>query len=343
MKSVKKVLKSSLVVMSVIFALTGCGTKKDVPASTNEVTTNNKVTIAMVPKVMGSPYFDIAAEGAKDAAKELGVELIYNGPTSGDASQQVNIIQDLIFKKVNAIIVSPNDATAVQPILKKAKEAGIKVLTYDADVEDQNVREYFVNQVSAEGLGRHIMDNVAKGMDNKGEFAILTASLTAANQNTWIKWMKTQLEEKYPDMKLVTIVPSEEDQQKAFAQTQNLVKAYPNLKAIAALSTVAEPGAAQAIEQLGVKDKIKLYGLATPSGMKQYLKSGAAVSATLWDPKKLGNLAVKIANKSIKDEPVTDKLEVSGVGSIGFVADTKTIIMGEPLDFTKDNVDEFGF
>ena len=339
MKKIKKMAVLVLAMMSLALIFTGCG-KKDAGDGADGT---KKVTIAMVPKIIGSPYFDISAEGAEAAAEELGIEFIYNGPTTADAAQQVNIIQDLIFKKVDAIALSPNDATAVQPILKKAKEAGIKVVTFDADVKDTDMRDYFVNQVSAEGLGRHLMDNVAKGIGEKGEFAILTASLTAANQNTWIKWMKAQLEEKYPNVKLVTIVPSEEDQQKAFAQTQNLIKAYPNLKAIAALSTVAEPGAAQAIEQLGAKDKVKLYGLATPSGMRQYLKSGAAVSATLWDPKKLGNLTIKIANKAVNNESVSDGEEIAGIGTVEYLADSSTIIMGEPLDFTKDNVDDFDF
>lgn len=301
-----------------------------------------KKVVAMVPKVIGSPYFDVCADGAKKAASELGIDLVYNGPTSADAAQQVNIIQDMISQKVSAIAVAPNDPAAVAPILKKAKEAGIKVLTYDADA-DKDIRDMFVSQVSNEELGRHLMDNIAKGMGEKGQFAILTASLTASNQNTWIGWMKKQLEEKYPNIELVTTVPSEEDQQKAFSQTQNLIKAYPNLKAIAAISTVAEPGAAQAIEQMNMIGKIKLYGLATPNGMRQYLKSGAAESATLWDPGKLGYLTVQIANDLLSGKQISDGQEIKDVGKVKYIADEQTVIMGEPIDFTKDNVDQYNF
>lgn len=300
-------------------------------------------TVVMIPKVIGSPYFDVAAEGAKNAGKDLGIDIIYNGPTSGDAAKQVNIIQDVMNKNVDAIIIAPNDANAVMPALGRAAKKGIKVLTYDADTAKETSRDLFVNQVSAEYLGRHIMDNIAQGIDNKGDFAIVTASLTAANQNTWIKWMKEQLKDKYPEINLVTIVPSEEDQQKAFIQTQNLIKAYPNLKAIAALSTVAEPGAAQAIEQMGLNGKIKVYGLATPNGMRQYLKSGAAQSATLWEPEKLGYLSVVMADYLIKGKGVEDGLEISKVGKIEYDSKTKTVIMGPPMDFTAENVDNYDF
>lgn len=341
MKKWLSVSFSTLMLGSVL--LTGCGVKTGAPvaASAGNASTGKK-TIAIVPKVMGSPYFDISADGSKAAGQDLGVNVIYTGPTAADAAQQVNIIQDLITKKVNAIAVSPDDPAAVAPILTKAKAAGIKVLTYDSD-SSKDTRDIFVDQVSAEALGRHIMDNVANQIGGKGEFAILTASLTAANQNTWIKWMKQQLADKYPDIKLDTIAPSEEDQQKALSQTQNLIKAYPNLKCIAALSTVAEPGAAQAIEQLGVAGKVKLVGLATPSGMKQFLKSGSAQSATLWDPKKLGYLTVVIANDLLNGKTPTDGEDVQNVGKIKFVSDNNEVIMGEPLDFTKDNVDQFGF
>ncbi len=337
----KKTVTMLLVFMFVALLLTGCSSSSNAPKADSGGKTDKKV-VAMVPKVMGSPYFDTCAEGAKKVAAEFGFEFLYTGPTTADAAQQVNIIQDLINKKVDVLIVAANDAQSVAPALKKAKAAGIKVMTYDAD-STPDARDLFINQTTPEILGRHIMDNVAKEIGGSGEYAILTASLTASNQNVWIKWMKEQQAAKYPNITLVTIAPSEEDQQKAFAQTQNLVKAYPNLKGIAALSTVAEPGAAQAIEQLNVIGKIKLVGLATPNGMRQYLKSGAAQSATLWDVGKLGYLSMYMAKQLIDGKTPTDGMDVPTVGKVAYKADNKEIIMGEPLDFTKENVDTFNF
>jgi ABC-type sugar transport system substrate-binding protein len=338
----KKTVTMLLVFMFIALLLTGCGSSSsNAPKADSGAKTGKKV-VAMVPKVIGSPYFDTCAEGAKKVAAEFGFEFLYTGPTSADAAQQVNIIQDLINKKVDVLIVAANDAQSVAPALKKAKAAGIKVMTYDAD-STPDARDLFINQTTPEILGRHIMDNVAKEIGGSGEYAILTASLTASNQNVWIKWMKEQQAAKYPNITLVTIAPSEEDQQKAFAQTQNLVKAYPDLKGIAALSTVAEPGAAQAIEQLNVIGKIKLVGLATPNGMRQYLKSGAAQSATLWDVGKLGYLSMYMAKQLLDGKTPTDGMEVPTVGKVAYKADNKEIIMGEPLDFTKENVDTFNF
>jgi rhamnose transport system substrate-binding protein len=342
MKAKKKITMLLMLVFVVSTLLVGCGSNSNTAAKQTDQGKSVKKVVAMVPKVIGSPYFDTCAEGAKKVAAEFGFDLLYTGPTAADAAQQVNIIQDLISKKVDVLIVSANDAQAVAPVLKKAKAAGIKVITYDADTTPE-ARDLFINQTTPEILGRHIMDNVAKEIGGSGEYAILTASLTASNQNVWIKWMKEQQSAKYPNIKLVTIAPSEEDQQKAFAQTQNLVKAYPDLKGIAALSTVAEPGAAQAIEQLGLSGKIKLVGLATPNGMKQYLKSGAAQSATLWDVGRLGYLSMYMAKQLLDGKNPADGMEIPTVGKVAYNADNKEIIMGEPLDFTKENVDTFNF
>lgn len=324
--------KYVVIVVIILLMLTGCKSQED----------ENLIKMAMIPKVIGSAYFDQCANGAIEAAKKLGIEVIYRGPTTADAASQVNIIQDMIFKKVDIIAISPIDSAAVKPILQNALEAGIIVITYDADVSSE-LRDVFVSQVSSETLGRHMMDNIAEGIGGEGQFAILTASLTASNQNTWIKWMERQLEEKYPRIELVSILPTEEDQQKAYAQTQNLIQAYPDLKGIVALSTVAGPGAARVIELLGVKEEIQLYGLALPNDMNGYLKNGVAQKITLWNPIDLGYLTVNIAKQVYMGEALVNGAIYGGVGPVTYLERESIIIMDQPLDFTKDNVDAYDF
>jgi rhamnose transport system substrate-binding protein len=333
-------LRSLSIIMTFLMVLTSCNSPQ---TSNSESAQENKpIKMAMIPKVIGSAYFDKCAEGAQLIADELGIELIYKGPTTADAAAQVNIIQNMIFNEVDIIAISPIDPAAVQPILRQAKEEGIIVITFDADV-DGDYREVFVSQVSEEKLGRHLMDNVAQGIGGKGRFAILTASMTAPNQNTWIEWMKKHMNENYPDMELVSIIPTDEDQQKAYNQTQNLIQAYTDLQSIVALSTVAEPGAARAIEDLGKIGQVKLYGLALPNDMRKFLKSGAAQSATLWDPYDLGELTVHIGYKVYMGEEIIGNTMIGNIGPIQYLSSERVVIMGNPLDFTKENVDEYDF
>ncbi|SHH42686.1 autoinducer 2 ABC transporter substrate-binding protein [Clostridium grantii] len=315
--------------------LSGCNSE-----NLHSDTDQKKLNIALVPKIVGIPYFEAAADGAFQAADELGVNVIYTGPTTTDAAQQVNLVQDLISRKVDAIAVSANDPVSLAPILKKAKEAGITVLTWDSDSQDDS-RELFVNQADAEYLGRHIMDNLAENMDFQGEYAIITGALTASNLNTWMEWMIKQQQEKYPEMTLVTVEACDDDQQKAYTITQNMLIAYPNLKGIIGNSSAAPPGASQAVYQSGKAGIVKVVGLSTPALMRESLKNGSAQVVTLWDPGRLGYLTIKLAVNMISGNKPHDGDEFASIGKIQ-VKGTE-VIMGIPLDFTKENVDDFDF
>jgi rhamnose transport system substrate-binding protein len=321
-------------------SLSGCLNNDSQQVSTKSE--NTILTMGMVPKVIGSTYFDKCAEGARAIGLERGIEVIYKGPTTADAASQVNIIQDMIFRKVDILAISPIDPAAVEPILKQAQEAGILVVTFDADVNAQ-MRSMFISQVSGEVLGKHLMDHVASGLSGEGQFAILTASLTAPNQNSWITWMEVQLKEKYPNIQLISVIPTDEDQQTAYAQTQNLIQAYPELKAIVALSTVAQPGAARAIELLEKSGEVLLYGLALPNDMRPFLKSGSAQSTTLWDPYDLGALTVHIAKNLYHGVMPVNGSTYGDIGPVKYLERDGIVIMGQPLDFTKENVDDYDF
>lgn len=343
----RKLVSNVISSMLALVLVAGCSTNSSTSSNTaannankGAEETKKELTVAVVPKLVGIPYFNSAQQGAEQAGKDLGVKVIYTGPTQADAAQQATFIQDLITKKVDAIAVSANDPAAIAPVLKKAQAAGIKVLTWDSDAQE-DARDLFVSQVSDEELGRHIMDTMAQQMGEEGEFAIITGALTAANLNTWMDWMKKQATEKYPKMKLVSVVPSDDDQQKALQQAQNLITAYPNLKGIIGNSSAAVPGAAEAVKKANKNGQIKVVGLSTPNLMKPYLKENAAQVATLWSPKKLGYLTVAAAKELLDGKMPTDGQEIQNVGKIAVKG--KVVIMGQPTDFTKDNVDQYDF
>src|SRR5207244_3547115 len=117
----------------------------------------------------------------------------------------------------------------ISTVLRKARDRGIKVLTWDADAEP-DARDFFVNQATAEGIGFTLTDEAARLLGGKGEFAVLTGALSAANQNEWIAFIKRRLADKYPGLTLATIRPTDDDRDKAFAETQTVMKAFPAVK-----------------------------------------------------------------------------------------------------------------
>ena len=335
------------VLVSIVLAGCGSGEKETaVPSSgTKPVESGNKIRVALLPKKKGVPYFTSCNDGAEEAAKELGdVELTYDGPTNGSPEEAASMIERWALKGVDVIAVSPNDPNVVGPAMKAARDKGIHVITWDADASADS-REFMVNQATPRDIGYALVDNMVKdlgGDSAKGEVAIVTATLTAANQNEWIKYIKERLP-KYPGITLKEIKPSNEDQKLAFSVSQDLMKAYPNLKGIFAISSVAFPGAAEAVKQAGKTGQVMVIGLSTPNDMKAYVKDGTVKSVVLWNTKDLGYLTIQVAHALAKGDLKAGATEFKA-GRLG----TKKIsgdnvLLGDILVFDKSNIDKFDF
>ena len=297
--------------------------------------------IAMMPKAKGDPYFISCRAGAEEAAKQLGVELIWDGPTGLDAARQNELVENWITRGVDAIAVAVENRAGISTVLRKARGRGIKVLTWDADAEP-DARDFFVNQATPEGIANALTDEAARLLSGTGEFAIITGALSAANQNEWIKYIKERLAQKYPDLKLVATQPSEGDRDRAFSETQTLLKVYPNVKLIMAIAAPAVPGAAEAVKQSGRSD-VKVTGLSLPNMSKPYIKEGVADSIVLWNTGDLGYLTVYVANALSKGEMKRgdNKIVAGRLGQIEVVGDE--VRLGQPFIFNKDNIDRFNF
>ncbi len=341
MKALQKVM-FALVVLISLGGMSFAGGKKDAaPASTTAAA--KKVTIVVMPKLVGIPYFNASEVGAKKAGADLGVNVIYTGPTTADAAEQVRMLEDLISKGVDAICVAPNDAAALSPVLKKAKAAGIVVLDWDTPA-DKSLVDLSVHQIDDKIYGQHNWDLLVKEMGDTGDYAIITGGLSAANLNGWIDAGLAYAKTAYPKLNLVTDkIPSDEKQQIAYQKALDLIKAYPNLKGIIGVSTPAPLGAAQAVQEKGLKAKIAVVGTALPTSSRPFLEDGSLRVATLWDPAKLGYLTVVLANDLLKGKKPVDGQDVANVGKITVWADGKTVIMGPPSDFTKENAKDYAF
>ena len=299
-----------------------------------------KLTIAMMPKAKGDPYFISCEKGAEAAAQELGDDLIWDGPTELDPAKQNEVVEAWITRSVDAIAVSVENKDAISTVLRKARSRGIRVLAWDADAQPDS-RDFFVNQATPQGIGYTLTDEAARILGGSGNFAIITASLTAANQNQWIRYIKERLG-KYPELKLVTIQPSEGDRDRAFAETQNVLKVYPNVKLIMAIAAPAVPGAAEAVKQSGRKD-VKVTGLSLPNMCKPYIKDGTIESIVLWNTTDLGYLTVDAADALVRGRLRAGdrQFETGRLGTMQVEGDD--IMLGKPFIFNKSNIDQFDF
>ncbi len=312
---------------------------KDSPAAS----TGNarKAVIAMMPKAKGDPYFISCRQGAEEGARELGVELLWDGPTDLDPAKQNEVVEAWITRGVDAIAVSVENQAGISTVLRKARQKGIPVVTWDADAE-KDARDLFINQATPQGIGTTLVDEAARILGGRGEFAIITASLSASNQNEWIKHIKGRLAEKYPELKLVAIQPSDGDRDRAFAETQTVLKVYPKVRLIMAIAAYAVPGAAEAVKQSGRRD-VKVTGLSLPNMCKPYIHAGVIESIVLWNTMDLGYLTVHAAHALSAGQLKRGDLGMRAgrLGNIEIKGDE--VMLGAPFIFNKANIDRFNF
>jgi rhamnose transport system permease protein len=301
----------------------------------------SRVTIAMMPKSKGNAYFKACRKGADEAAEELGVDLIWDGPNDPDPAKQNEIIEAWITRGVDVIAVAVENRVGVSTVLRKARDKGIKVITWDADARD-DARDFLVNQATPQGIGQTLMDNAARVLGGKGEFAIITASLTAANMIEWQKYIEERRKEKYPDIKMVELRPCDDLQAKAFEEAKTIMNAHPGVKLIMAICSPAVPGAAEAVKQSGRGD-VKVIGLGLPNDNKRYVHDGVTDCVVLWDTANLGYLTVHAAYALKKGtlRPGDRWMQTGRLRNVEIQGDN--ILLGPPLIFTKANIDQFDF
>ena len=346
---------ASLVVVSVLLAACSSSSSSTPPSSSGTSGASSSsasgglktgLKVFVIPKNLGNSYFttsDSAKSGgaiaALDALGETGTET--SGTTDTPASQ-IPAIQAAISKGANALLISATDPTALCPTLNAAMKRGIAVVTYDSDAP--TCRSLFINQASTQAIGASEVDLLAKQIHNTGQIAVVSASASDTNQNTWIMYMKQELA-KYPNMKLVSVVYGNDDTATATQVTQGLLEQYPNLKGIISPTTVGIAAAAAVLDTAKYRGKVALTGLGTPDEMKKYVADGTVQSFELWNPADLGYLAAYAAVELASGKINGSQGQTFTAGKLGSftVGAGKSVLLGPPYVFSAANINNFNF
>lgn len=303
------------------------------------------IKVVDVPKLIGIGYFNATSKGIADAAKELGnVDAKTDGPTQANIDQQISFIDNYITSGVDGILFAANDPVAIAPVLKKALAAGINVVGYDANSEP-NARQWFVNQAEFNGIGKALVDNMAKEIGEDGSFAIVTSTFTTPNQARWISEMAAYQEKCHPKMKWLETVEAQEDNVLSFNQATTLINKHgSDLKGIFGMTSVATPASAEAVTQAGQCGKVAVIGLATPNAMKPYVEKDCVKSVVLWNPVDLGYAAMQVLRAAADGDLKAGATSVKA-GKLGElqVINGSEILLGAPYTFTKENIKDFDF
>ena len=332
--------------LGVTLVAAGCSGGTDTPAEGggDEGTGDTEVSIVMLPKNLGNPYFDTSTSGAEEAAAEIGATFEEVGPSEASPTSQVQYIQTAAQQGAGGIIVAANDPEAICDALDEARGAGVKVVTFDSDTNPE-CRDLFINQAASEGIATAQVDLIAEQIGDEGQIAILSASANATNQNAWIELMEEELAANHPNIELVEIAYGDDDDQTSFDKTAALLQTYPELKGIVSPTTVGIAAAARYLSTSGFKGKVALTGLGTPNQMREYVEDGTVTAFALWNPADLGYLAT-FATAALVTGEITgaegDTFEAGRLGSYEVGPDA-SVLLGDPFVFDADNIADFDF
>ena len=276
-------------------------------------------------------------------ANELGYVVEYNGPVNADVAAQADIIDRMVRSRVSALCVCANDPNALAPALIRARHQGVKVMTWDADVR-ADARRVFLNQATIGAIGETIADIMAKDAGTSGDFLLITGSLTATNMLAWTAQVKKVLAAKHPQMQIKAVLDGNEDIETSKNVTVNYLRSHPETKGVFSMDGIASIGIAEAVQQLGLQGKVAIAGIGVPSSIRPYIKDGTIRASVLWDPVHIGYGAVYIAHAQLNGtlNPASGYVSAGKLGKLKFVSDD-VVLLGPPLVFTKDNIDQYHF
>ncbi len=359
----KKVLGIVFAMMLVVGVFAGCTDTSDTGSSSSSTTTETKesateeasseestdgasedkvMEVVFIPKLIGIPWFSQMEQGLKETAEEVGnMNITVSGPVEADPVQQAKALEDVLAKEPDCIIVVPNDTKVLEPILAKAREQGVLVITQEAStVENADLDVEFI---ITEEIGRQYGEMLAANMDGQGGFAIMVGGLTVESHNARADAALAYLAENYPDMYEVTSrVEGSESVEQSHDKTLELMKAYPDLNGILYIGSNGALGGATAVREKNLVGSFVIAGTSLPSQSKPYLEDGAMTANTISNPKNIGKstaFIIDVLRKNNNDITAIGDLPVNG----STILEGKVILFHAPADVTFENADSFGF
>ena len=279
----------------------------------------DEATYTTVVKIAGINWFDRMEEGVKKFGEDSGINASLVGPAEADAAQQIPIIEDLIAQGVDALCVIPMDPVQLDPVLKKAMDAGIAVITHEAS--NQESMDWDIEAFDNTAFGAGLMDLLAEEMGEEGEYAVFVGSLGSKTHNEWADGGIAQQMEAYPNMTMVGDKSETfDDAQTAYEKAKEILKAYPDIKGFQGSASTDVAGIGQAIEEAGLQDEVAVVGTSLPSIAGDLLTTGANDAIGFWDPAVAGEACNKLAQMHIAGEEIGEGTDLGIPGYENLIA-----------------------
>lgn len=296
-------------------------------------------TMTTVVKIAGVPWFNFLNEGLQQGGKKFGIQTSMVGPAHVDPAQQVRLVEDLIAKKVDVIGLVPLDVKVLAPVLARAQQAGIIVITQEGP--DQDGRTWDVELINSVTYGEMQMQALARGMGEKGEYVLIVGTLTTPLHNRWADAAIAYQKAHYPNMKLATSrFPGADEVDTSEQVTRDVIQAYPNVRGIIGFGAAGPIGAGNVVRERHLQNKITVVGSVIPSQAKSLIKAGVIREGFLWSPKDAGFAMVAVASLALNGTKFETGMEIPGMGKATVDVPGKLVSVDRILTFDKQNIDK---
>ncbi len=317
---------------------------QDQPAQVPVPEASNDYKIVVVSKNSSAPWFLRMETGVNQFASETGINAYQKGPAEFDAALQAQVVSDLIAQQVDALCVVPIDPVSMEPILKRAMDAGIVVVTHEASTQENTL--FNLEAFTEADYGKAIMDNFAIAMGEEGKYITMVGGVTQVSQMNWADAAVERQKEAYPNMELMDTdsrVESGDDIEISYQVAKEMIKKHPDLKGICGTSAFDAPGVARAIDELGLKDKVFVTGTGVPSEHKQWIEKGIVKSFTIWDPAGSGYAMCVLATKILNGETIADGINLEYPGYESMKLNGKQLVGQGWTVIDASNIDSFDY
>jgi simple sugar transport system substrate-binding protein len=295
-----------------------------------------------VVKIAGINWFNRMEEGVVAWGEENGVNATLVGPAQADAAQQIPIIEDLIAAGVDALCIVPMDPTQLDPVLQKAMDAGITVVTHEAS--SQVNMDYDIEAFDNMAYGAGLMDRLAAEMGEEGEYAVFVGSLGSKTHNEWVDGGINRQMEAYPNMTMVGDKnESFDDSEIAYQKTKEILAAYPNIKGFQGSASTDVAGIGRAVEEAGLQDEVSVVGTSLPSIAGDLLVSGAIDAIGFWDPAVAGAACNQVAKMHMAGETIGEGTDL-GIDGYNSLTAVGNVLYGDAAVYVDaTNADQYPF
>jgi simple sugar transport system substrate-binding protein len=299
---------------------------------------DDQKSMVLVAKTVGDAWTNLLEKGLTKAGKDHNIKTSVDGTTHGDPAEQVKLIEDLIAKKVNAIGLLPLDVKVLAPVLKRARDAGIVVITQEGPNQDE--KTWDVEMIDSKDYGETQMKALAREIGDEGDYAVVVGTLTTPLHNFWADAAIAYQKEHFPKMHLVADRFPGADNVDASAQLmRDLIKAYPNLKGVILFGAGGPIGAGNVLRERHLSDKIAVVGSVVPSQAKPLIEAGAIREGFLWNPADAGYAMAAVAQLEWNGTKIENGTDVPGLGKAIVDTDKRIIAVNRMLTINKQTVD----